>query len=140
MKKVMVMACSAVGAVAVCLAAFAACSSTSTPSPVGDASVADGGTGDSGCSTGATGCVAPCISAGGSCIGVSECSTDKGHLGDYSCGSAGASIACCFTPATSCGGAETFGCCAGGAVFRPTCKDGALGCAAGQTKCGVDGG
>jgi hypothetical protein len=123
--------------------ALVACSSTTTPSPSPDASFMDGSTNDSACGpsgSSGTGCVAACISAGGSCIGVSECSPDKGHLGAYSCGSASASIACCFTPATSCGGDETFRCCAGTAVFRPSCKDGALVCLEGQTKCSVDGG
>jgi len=82
-----------------------------------------------------------CAAAGGTCTGVGSCGAGQGHLGDpkYT-GCGGASMVCCFTPGTSCGGAETFLCCSATAQFRPTCTDGKLACGAGLARCQQDAG
>lgn len=75
---------------------------------------------------------AACTASGGSCVGVGDCGPTVGHLGAATCGAA--HLACCITPAGSCGGTEDFACCASSAEFRPVCRDGALVCAEGQTR------
>lgn len=74
-----------------------------------------------------------CAAAGGHCVAVSACAPAAGHLMEVSCNAA--HLACCITPADSCGGPEDFACCRDGAEFRPTCRAGKLECASGMTRC-----
>jgi len=74
----------------------------------------------------------PCAKAGGSCVGVGDCSAGQGHLGKEDC-RAVHDVVCCF-PESACGGAETFECCGPNSGGRPWCVDGTLQCDAGESK------
>ena len=120
------------------LLAIAACGANQKPAPAGhdEAVQAQTGAADSGGTPTAGATAIPpgdaCTAAGGSCVGVGACGESVGHLGSPSCGAP--YLACCFAPATSCGGAEDFACCDTTAEFRPTCSDGKLRCSEGQTR------
>jgi hypothetical protein len=75
---------------------------------------------------------ATCTGTTMSCVAVSECSPDKGHL--TSEGTCDSADQVCCVPALSCP-EENFRCCVAGAQYRPNCDNGVLTCPAEESQC-----
>ena len=75
---------------------------------------------------------ATCTGTTMSCVAVSECSPDKGHL--TSKGTCDSADQACCVPALSCP-QENFRCCAAGVQDRPYCDDGVLTCPPQEAQC-----
>ena len=79
---------------------------------------------------GATSDEAACADVGGTCSAVGDCGVGAGLLAEPSCGAA--HLVCCL-PVSACP-TEDFSCTDGSACFRPSCTDGELVCAEGQSR------
>jgi hypothetical protein len=74
-----------------------------------------------------------CVDIGGTCGDEAACPTGQGHLSDYACDDAAASV-CCVS-ANACGGFDAVCCTPKGGEVRAICHNGAYVCPAGSDEC-----